>query len=134
MLADGLCDFKEHFISFAEYFKRQEDRSLFDTKMKEKLIPRYMSVMETALLEGGKTEERAFLIGKKLSYADVALLEVLEFLEEEYPGLIKRGYPSVAAFHESMRGMDRVRNYLGSERRNTSVNNAYIKEVREVLN
>ncbi len=139
MIADGLADLRERFIMFSDFKQRKEDPEPFNTRVRDKLIPRYMSAMEEQLksnseassVEGGAA---SFLVGKKLSYADVALLEVLELVEELYPGLVAAGgYLSVARFHQQMRERDRVRDYLNSERRHPPLNDEYIAHVREIL-
>ena len=133
MLSDGLFDLREIFISFTEHKKHQEDPASFDERVREKLIPRYMGTMERQLKSKMKDNEVSFLLGKKLNYADVALLEVLELLEETYPGLVKASYPLTAAFHQHLREMERIKSYLNSDRRNPPLNTDYIDHVRQVL-
>lgn len=131
MLADGLADLKEFFILFVHYQQRKEDRRTFDAKVRDKLVPRYMSAMETQLQRN--KEKGQFLLGQKLSYADMALLEVAELLEEEYPGIIEGGYPLVRTLHLHLREMPSMQDYFSSTRRNPPLNDAYIAEVRQIL-
>ena len=134
MIADGLFDFRENFIMFSSYKQLHEDPALFHGKVRDKLIPRYMSAMENQLQRnnGGGAEGRG-LVGMEMSYADVALLEVLELVEELYPGLVRNEYPLVASFHDNMKEIARVKDYLSSERRNPPLNETYIGHVREIL-
>lgn len=131
MIADGLADLKEHFIKFADYQQRKEDPQAYDSMLKGKL-PRYLSAMEKQLSRNGKSDTALFLVGNKLSHADVALLEVLELVEEQYPGVV-REYPLLARFHHRMREMDRVRDYLSSTRRHPPLHDEYIAHVKEIL-
>lgn len=134
MIADGLFDLRENFILFLSYKQLHEDPTLFHGKVRDKLVPRYLSAMENQLRRnnGGGDGGRG-LVGTEMSYADVALLEVLELVEELYPRLVRNGYPLVASFHHNMKEMARVKDYLGSERRNPPLNDAYIAHVREIL-
>jgi len=132
MIADGLADFKEYFILFVEFKQKQENPALFHAKVRDKLLPRYMAAMEGQLqrnIEG----KGHFLVGTHLSYADVALLEVLELVEEAYPSLVGGTYPLVSGFHGNMRKMEKVEAYLNSSRRAPPLNDDYIAHVREVL-
>ena len=132
MITDGLSDFKEHFISFTNYKQRQENPAPFDAKVCNKLVPRYMKAMEEQI-KTNKMNKVSFLLGEKLSYADVALLEVSELLEEAYPGLVKGFYPLVGALHQHLRQLEGVDNYLKSDRRNPPINDDYIAHVRQIL-
>lgn len=132
MIADGLADLKEHFLLFAQHMQRQEDPASFHNKVRDKLLPRYMKAMESQL-QRNHDGNGHFLVGTQLNYADVALLEVLELLEEVYPELVRDRYPLVSEFHHSVRKMERVREYLSSSRRNPPLNETYIAHVKEVL-
>lgn len=134
MIADGLFDLRENFIMFSSYKQLHEDPALFHGKVRDKLIPRYLSAMENQLRrnDGGGAGGRG-LVGMEMTYADVALLEVLELVEELYPGLVRNGYPLVSSFHHNMKESDRVKDYLSSERRNPPLNDTYIDYVREIL-
>lgn len=134
LIADGLADLKEHFITFKDYYQRKADPETYDSHIKDKLLPRYLTAMEKQLKCNNKSENPHFLVGEKLSYADVALLEVLELVEELHPGLVTAtGHSLVARFHQSMREMARVKDYLNSTRRHPPLNEDYIAHVREIL-
>lgn len=133
VIADGLFDFRESFILFSEHKLRQEDPASFDGKVRDQRIPRYMGTME-AQLQRNRSGGGNYLVGTKRSYADIALLEVLELVEEMYPGLLAREYPLVTTFHLNIKEEGgRVANYLESERRHPPLNQEYITNVREVL-
>lgn len=137
MLADGLADLRERFIMFSDYEQRRQDPETYNPRVRDKLIPRYMSAMERQLQTNNNEKEEGAprcLVGGKLSYADVALLEVLELIEDSYPGILATStYPHVARFHQQMREMERVRDYLDSDRRHPPLNDEYIAHVREIL-
>lgn len=134
VIADGLFDFRESFILFSEHKLRQEDPASFNRKVREQCIPRYMGTMETQL-QRNKRGGGSYLVGSKMSYADIALLEVLELVEETYPGLLAREYPLVTKFHQNIIKEEggRVADYLKSERRHPPLNQEYITHVREIL-
>lgn len=79
-------------------------------------VPKYLGYFERVLAKsGGK-----FLLGKKLSYVDLSLFQIVEGLRYAFPKRMKRfekKIPGVMALHDRVRTRPRIAAYLASERR-----------------
>ncbi len=80
MLFEGTRDFLHGFLSIGFV----PDNNTVFNNIKNKLLPRYLPVFERELKQN---KSNLYLVGDKLSLADVALLEVLLELEDWMPEL-----------------------------------------------
>jgi Glutathione S-transferase, C-terminal domain len=66
------------------------------------------------------TSQRYYLIGRKLTYADLSLFQIVEGLRYAFPRRMKRferKVPRVVALHDRVAKRPRIAAYLASERR-----------------
>jgi glutathione S-transferase len=80
-------------------------------------VPKYLGYFEV-LLGGGRGT--TFLAGKRPTYADLSLFQVVAGLRYAFPRAMKRierRHPRVAALHDRVAARPRIAAYLASERR-----------------
>jgi glutathione S-transferase len=78
--------------------------------------PKFLSYFERVLERSGGS----YLLGRRLTYADLSLFQVVEGLRYAFPKAMTRlekKIPRVVAVHDSVAGRPRVSAYLASERR-----------------
>jgi glutathione S-transferase len=78
--------------------------------------PKYLGYFETVLERSGGP----WLIGRKLSYGDLSIFQLIEGLRYAFPKAmqrLERKAPGVAAVHDRVAGRKNVAAYLASERR-----------------
>ena len=79
-------------------------------------VPKFLGYFERVLANsGGK-----FLLGKRLSYVDLSLFQIVEGLRYAFPKRMKRfekKIPGVIALHDRVRARPRIAAYLASKRR-----------------
>lgn len=123
MYAEGVIDLMEMFMALP--FLPDPKAKLDNIQSKAK--DRYLPVFEKALTGP------VYLVGAKLSYADVLLLECTLMLEEKFPAILK-DFPSVKSFQGRMTQIPAVQRFLlpGSKRKPQPDEN-YVKTVVEVL-
>uniref|UniRef100_A0A1A7X9T1 Glutathione S-transferase n=1 Tax=Iconisemion striatum TaxID=60296 RepID=A0A1A7X9T1_9TELE len=124
MYSEGLIDLMEMImvLPFVSDTKPKLDNIL--TKAKE----RYLPVFEKAL------SGPVYLVGGKLSLADVLLLECTLMLEEKFPAILA-DFPNIKAFQGRMTQIPAISRFLqpGSKRKPQPDEN-YKKTVMEVFN
>jgi glutathione S-transferase len=79
-------------------------------------VPKFLGYFERLLAKIGGN----FLLGKKLSYVDLSLFQIVEGLLYAFPKRMKRfekKIPLVMALHERVTKRPRIAKYLASERR-----------------
>ncbi|XP_043112260.1 glutathione S-transferase, alpha tandem duplicate 1 [Puntigrus tetrazona] len=103
--------------------EKKKQLSNIEQKAKDRLLP----VFEKRLASS------QFLVGNRLSRADVHLLEVTLMLQEMFPAVLS-GFPKVQAFQEKMKALPTISKFLqpGSARK-PPPDEAYVKTVKEVL-
>jgi len=78
--------------------------------------PKFMGYFEQVLERSGGT----YLLGRRLTYADLSLFQVVEGLRYAFPNALPRlekKIPRVVALHDSVAMRPRLSTYLASERR-----------------
>lgn len=79
-------------------------------------MPKYLHYFEKVLeRSGGK-----YLLGKRVTYADLSLFQVVEGLRYAFPkatARLEKKIPRVIELHHAVTGRPRLKTYLGSERR-----------------
>ncbi|HWE73161.1 MAG TPA: glutathione S-transferase C-terminal domain-containing protein, partial [Stellaceae bacterium] len=81
-------------------------------------VPKYFGYFETVLSRNPKGER--YLVGARLTYADLSLFEIVAGMRYAFPKLMKRSekkYPKVFALADRVADRPRVTSYLGSKRR-----------------
>lgn len=78
--------------------------------------PKYLGYFEMLLKHSGGP----YLLGRKVSYADLSLFQIVAGLRHAFPKRMKRferDVPRLAALHDKVAARPRVRAYLASKRR-----------------
>ena len=81
-------------------------------------LPRFLAWFEAVLLRNPKGDTH--LVGKRLSYADLSLFQLVDGLRYAFPKASRRALkkaPLVAALHAQVAQHPRIAAYLASERR-----------------
>ena len=79
-------------------------------------LPKFLGHFEDVIARSGG----AFLLGRRLSYADLSLFQIVEGLRYAFPRAMKRlekKFPRVVAVHDRVTKRPRIAAYLVSERR-----------------
>ncbi|XP_022061009.2 glutathione S-transferase, alpha tandem duplicate 1 [Acanthochromis polyacanthus] len=123
MYCEGLMDFMEMMMALPFCVDRKPQLD----KIKAKAIERYLPVFEKAVTE------KVYLVGGRVTCADVLLLECTLMLEECFCDIL-RDYDSLKSFQGRMTSIPAVRRFLqpGSKRRPIP-DETYTKTVQEVF-
>ncbi|HEX8613091.1 MAG TPA: glutathione S-transferase [Telluria sp.] len=81
-------------------------------------IPKFLSYFEGVLQQPKR--RGGFLVGTRLSYADLSMFQVMEGLRYAFPKAMKRlegDYPALVALHEQVAQRPNISAYLASKRR-----------------
>jgi glutathione S-transferase len=101
------------------YYEDQKPEALRRTEhFREERIPKYLRWFESILARNPEGDRH--LAGKRVSYADLSLFQVVEGLLYAFPASMKAALddvPRVAALRQRIAERPRIRAYLGSDRR-----------------
>src|SRR5438093_923599 len=79
-------------------------------------VPKYLGYFERVLAKSGGP----YVLGRRLSYVDLSLFQIVEGLRYAFPKRMKRferNVPRMLALHDRVRQRPRIAAYLASERR-----------------
>jgi glutathione S-transferase len=79
-------------------------------------VPKYLGYFETVLKKSGGP----YVLGRKLTYIDLSLFQLIEGLRYAFPKAmtrIERKVPGVVGVHDRVAGRSRIKAYLASPRR-----------------
>jgi len=124
ILSEGTRDFLSFFSNFA--FSKDEAQLVKD--IREKAFPRYMPVYEKIVSES----KSGFLVGDKLSMADVLLLEMLLHIPERVPEGFDN-YPKLKEYLARMSSLPNIAAFLKGPQRKRPNDAQYAAEVAKVL-
>jgi glutathione S-transferase len=106
-----------HPISSRLYFEDQRSEAKRRaTDFAKYRAPKFLGYFERVLEVSGGT----YLLGRKLTYADLSLFQIVEGLRYAFPRAMKRlekNIPRVVALHDRVAKRPRIASYLASERR-----------------
>lgn len=98
MVSEGLKDFTGKLMPYP--FQTNKDEFVKSTLVPA--IPRYMDACEGLLKRNNDGENKGFILGDRISYPDLFLLEILEYIHEIVPQELTK-YPLLSGFRERMR-------------------------------
>ena len=108
-----------HPISSALYYEDQKpEAKRYSEIFIEKRLPKFLGWFETILARNPKGPN--FLVGARLSYADLSLFQVVEGLRYAFPKAMasaEQDVSHVVALHDRVAARPRIRAYLASPRR-----------------
>jgi glutathione S-transferase len=120
-LADFLVEIHDthHPIGSGLYYEDQKKEAKWRTEdfLKNRL-PKYLGYFERVLAQNPSGDK--YLVGARLTYADLSLFQIIEGLRYAFPKAMQRmekKIPGVAALHDRMAERPRIAAYLASERR-----------------
>nr|ACI01805.1 alpha-class glutathione S-transferase [Epinephelus coioides] len=124
MYSEGLMDLMEMIMMLPFTPDVKPKLENIQTKAKERYLPVFEKVLTGPI----------YLVGGKLSCADVQLLECTLMLEEKFPGILA-GFPNVKSFQGRMTQIPAIGRFLqpGSKRK-PQPDDHYVKPVMEVFN
>jgi len=88
-------------------FAPPEEREAKVAKLKSEIIPKWLAIYERHL-----TGE--FLVGKRLSYADISLFSILGLLQEKMPEALQ-GSPKLGEFFQRIASRPGIKKFLASK-------------------
>ena len=132
MIADGLADFRKSFTSFDNYRLRKKDEASYVAHVSS-LLPRYLKPLEEMLKSNNGGEKKGYLLGEKITYTDVSLVEVLEHVKEMFPDVLEKEYPYLSSFRERLLEHPGLKAHYLAGRRNLPINDEYLAHVIEVF-
>ena len=132
MIADGLADFRKFFTSFDNYRLRKKDEAGYLAQVR-KSFPRYLTPLEEMLKDNNDGEKRGYLLGERITYADISLVEILELVKEVFPDVLEKEYPFLGSFRERVLERPGLKAHYSAGRRNPPISDEYITHVNEVL-
>jgi glutathione S-transferase len=118
-IADFLVEIHDthHPLGVSFYYEDQKKESKRRTQdFLKNRAPKFLDYFERVLTRGGG----AYLLGRKLTYADLSLFQIVEGLRYAFPKAMKRlekKHPRVVALHDRVAVRPRIKAYIASERR-----------------
>ncbi|MGA2567665.1 MAG: glutathione S-transferase C-terminal domain-containing protein, partial [Pseudolabrys sp.] len=106
-----------HPIAGSLYYEDQKpEAKKFTHYFLKERVPKYLGYFETVLNKSGGP----YLLGRKFSYVDLSLFQLIEGLRYAFPNAMKRverKIPHVVAVRDKVAARPRIKAYLASERR-----------------
>ncbi|XP_024839527.1 glutathione S-transferase A1 isoform X1 [Bos taurus] len=127
MYSEGVADLGEMIMHFPLCPPAEKDAKL--TLIREKTTNRYLPAFENVL----KSHGQDYLVGNKLSRADIHLVELLYYVEELDPSLLAN-FPLLKALKARVSSLPAVKKFLqpGSQRK-PPTDEKKIEEARKVF-
>ncbi|NWI99363.1 GSTA3 transferase, partial [Crypturellus undulatus] len=127
MYVEGITDLTNMIMMFPFSPPEAKEKNL--ALIMERATHRYFPVFEKALKQHGQD----FLVGNKLSWADVQLIEAILAVEEKFPAVLS-GFPQLQAFKTRMSNMPVIKKFLQpSSPRKPPPDDHYVATVLKVL-
>lgn len=108
-----------HPIDSGLYYEDQKPEALRRANVfRKERVPQFLKWFEAILMRNPKGD--AYLVGGRLTYADLSLFQIVEGLRYAFPRTAKRELakvPSVVALHDRVAARPRIKAYLESDRR-----------------
>ena len=108
-----------HPIANSLYYEDQKrEAKRFTEDFRKNRVPQYLGYFEKVLSRNPKGER--YLVGARLTYADLSLFEIVAGMRYAFPKLMKRHekkYPLVMALHDRVAARPNIAAYLASKRR-----------------
>lgn len=106
-----------HPIGSALYYDEQKtEAKRYSESFREARAPKYFRYFERIVKQSGGP----YLLGRKLTYADLSLFQIVDGLRMAFPQLARRlekDQPLLSALHDRVAQRERIAAYLASQRR-----------------
>jgi glutathione S-transferase len=120
-IADLVAEVHEthHPIASALYYEQQRPAAKQRAEnFRKERAPKYLDYFERVLAKNSGGDRH--LVGRRLSYADLSLFQVVAGLRYAFPRMMKRlekKCPRLIALHDRVAARPRIKRYIASERR-----------------
>lgn len=108
-----------HPIGVGLYYEDQRaEASRRAKEFREQRVPKFLGYFERVLTHNPAGDQ--YLVGAKLTYADLSLFQIVAGLRYAFPRLMKaveKKYPKVIALHDRVAAEPKIAGYLSSDRR-----------------
>jgi glutathione S-transferase len=108
-----------HPVGIGHYYEDQKPESARRAEeFRSARLPKFLTWFETILTRN--PDGPAFLVGDRMSYADLSLFQLVAGLRYAFPkamGRFSESVPHVIAIHDHVRDLDQIAAYLASDRR-----------------
>lgn len=108
-----------HPVAISLYYEEQKPEALRRAQdFRDNRIPKFLAWFETILARNPAGD--AHLVGRRLTYADLSLFQLVEGLTYAFPKAMSRALkkaPRVASLHDAVMSRPRIKAYLASPRR-----------------
>ena len=108
-----------HPIASSLYYEDQKrEAKRYAESFRKERVPKYLGYFEKVLARNPKGDR--YLVGARLTYADLSLFEIVAGMRYAFPKLMKRQerkYPRIVALADRVADRPRITAYLGSKRR-----------------
>ena len=128
MMEGGLCDFLAKFMGRPF----QEDKDKYVAEKVEPFVVRYLKPFNAMMERNNGGEKKGFILGDKINYPDLLLLECLESVVELLPSYLPQ-YPFLEAFYQRMLERPTIKSFRASSRHKPMGDDVYAAHVSEVL-
>ena len=111
-----------HPVAVGDYYEAQkEEAKKKATDYREARLPKFLGYFER-VLSGDASRGGEYLYGGQISYADLVLFQTLDGVSHAFPKCVKRlkasgKYEKVFAHYDRVRGRERIKEYLASDKR-----------------
>lgn len=129
MMYDALHDFINY--CYLPYPFQADKPNHLEEKVVPKL-PRYLQPFSDILAKNNGGEKKGFLLGDKLSFPDLLLLEAVEYTHELLPSHLT-SYPFLVAFRQRMLERPSMKQFYATGRHRGTPDDKYAAHVSEVL-
>ena len=123
-----------HPLAKSFYYEEQKEEAIRRaSNFRSERLPKFLGYMEKILSRDSSSEK--YLVGKRTTYADLSLFQIIEGLRYAFPILMsekQKNYPNVTALHNRISNRTRIDKYLNSSQRiafNQHGNFRYYKEL-----
>ncbi|KXT04338.1 hypothetical protein AC578_7913 [Pseudocercospora eumusae] len=111
-----------HPLAVSKYYEDQKDAALEKAKdVRETRIPKFLNYFERQLKWNASAGQHKYLVGDKLTYADLAVWQVLDGAKFAFPKELearRKEFPELlGTFYESVKQEKGIKEYLASGRR-----------------
>jgi glutathione S-transferase len=123
-----------HPIASSLYYedqRREAKRRAAD--LRERRLPKFLGYFERVAARNSPAAH--YLVGRRLSYADLSMFQVMEGLRYAFPnamGALERRCPALVRLHERVRERPRIAAYLASPRRLAFNEDGIFRHYREL--
>jgi glutathione S-transferase len=108
-----------HPVGSSLYYEQQKrEAKRFSEAFRKERMPKFLGYFEKMLARNPKGDR--YLVGARLTYADLSLYEIVAGLDYAFPramARLKRRYPLVMALRDRVAARPRIAAYLASPRR-----------------